>query len=191
MCFKKRGVKLNLKDEIDARIKNLENLKNEEKNILKAVEIINNAIKTLNTIFFCGNGGSASDANHLAAEFIGKFKKIRPSYPAISLCSNNSIITAVANDFSFDDVFKRQIEGLAKKNDVLVAISTSAKSKNVIKAIEQANLQGLKTILLTGKNDTSINADCIIKTPSLITAQIQEMHIVLGHIFCEIIEQSL
>ncbi len=170
---------------IEKRIKNFELLKNEIKNINKATEIIIKALKENNKIFLCGNGGSASDCNHLACEFISKFKKERKSLPAISLCSNNSIITAIGNDFDFKDIFKRQIEGLGQENDILIAISTSGKSKNIIEAIKQAKKQKMKVIFLTGKNESNLHIDCEINAPSEETEQIQEMHIAIGHIICE------
>ena len=111
--------------------------------------------------------------------------------PAISLCANNSIITAIGNDYSFEDVFSRQIEGLGKENDILIAISTSGKSKNVIAALEQARKQGLKTIFLTGENKMNLDVDFEINVPSNVTCEIQEMHIALAHIICEMVENSL
>ena len=113
-------------------IENFKKLNEMQDVILKASDIINNAFKSGNKLLLCGNGGSAADCNHIAAEFISRFQKERISLPAISLSANNSIITAIANDYSFDDVFSRQIEGLGKKNDVLIAISTSGKSKNIL-----------------------------------------------------------
>ncbi len=170
---------------IEERIENFKQLKNQHENITRATKIIIDALKANKKILFCGNGGSASDCNHLACEFISKFKKERKSLPAISLCSNNSIITAIGNDLSFDYIFKRQIEGLGEKNDVLVAITTSGKSKNVLEAVKQARKQDMKVIFLTGKNKIELNADCQINVPSEKTEQIQEMHIAIGHIICE------
>lgn len=175
---------------IKQRQNNFALLENHVKDIFEAVGIIKNALKNNNKILFCGNGGSASDSNHLACEFVSKFKKTRRAIPAVSLCANNSIITAVANDFSFDDVFKRQIEGLGNSGDVLVAISTSGKSKNVLKAIVQAKNQGLKTIFLTGENKIDFDVDLQINAPSKHTEQIQELHITIGHIICELCEDN-
>lgn len=175
---------------IELRQKNFSLLKNNSEDILKAVEIIKNALKNKNKILFCGNGGSASDSNHLACEFVSKFKKERTALAAISLASNNSIISAVANDFSFEDVFKRQIEALGQKGDVLIAISTSGKSKNILKAIEEANKQELKTIFLTGENKININTTLQINVPSKFTEQIQEIHIAIGHIIFELCEDE-
>lgn len=175
----------------EKRIENFKKLNEMQDVVLSACKIIQTAILSGNKILFCGNGGSASDSNHLACEFISKFQKERKSYPAISLCANNSIITAISNDYSFEDIFSRQIEGIGSKNDILIAISTSAKSKNVIKAIKQAKKQGLKVILLTGENKTNLETDLEINAPSNVTCEIQEMHIALGHKICEIVEENL
>ena len=171
-------------------IENFKKLNELQNIILKAANLIQDAFLKGNKILLCGNGGSASDCNHIAAEFVSRFQKERISLPAISLSANNSIITAIANDYSFDDVFSRQIEGLGKKDDILIAISTSGKSKNIIKAIEQAKKQGLKVIFLTGENKTNLDIDLEINAPSDITAQIQEMHIAIAHKICEIIEKN-
>ena len=176
---------------LNKRIENFNLLKSQEKNIALAVDMISAALINGNKILLCGNGGSASDSNHLAAEFISKFKKERSSQPAISLSANNSIITAIANDYSFENVFSRQIEGLADEDDVLIGISTSGKSKNILKAFEKAKEQGVKTIFLTGQNKSSADVDLEINAPSEITAEIQEMHIAIGHIIVESVEKEL
>ena len=171
------------------RIENFKKLNELSSNVELMAKLIKETFENKNKILLCGNGGSASDCNHIAAEFISRFQKERKSLPAISLCANNSIITAIANDYSFDEVFSRQIEGLGNKNDILIAISTSGKSKNVIKALEVAKKQSLKTILLTGQNKTNLNVDLEINAPSNITCEIQEMHIALAHVVCEIVEK--
>jgi len=171
-------------------IENFKKLNEMQDVILKASDIINKAFESGNKLLLCGNGGSAADCNHIAAEFISRFQKERVSLPAISLSANNSIITAIANDYSFDDVFSRQIEGLGKKNDVLIAISTSGKSKNVLAAIKQAKKQGLKVIFLTGENKTDLDVELEINAPSAVTAQVQQMHIAIYHKICEIIEKK-
>ena len=175
---------------INKRVENFKSLKSQENNILKAVEIILKALKSGNKILFCGNGGSASDSNHLAAEFISRFMRERASLPAISLSANNSIITAIANDYDFSRIFSRQIEGLANVGDILFGISTSGKSENVLKAFEEAKNRGLKTIFLTGKNHSSLEVDLEINAPSETTAEIQEMHIAVGHIIAELVENE-
>ena len=170
------------------RIENFKKLNEISSSVELMAQMIKKALEEGNKILLCGNGGSASDSNHIAAEFISRFQKERASMPAISLASNNSIITAIANDYAFENVFSRQIEGLGNKNDILIGISTSGKSKNVIKALETAKKQGLKTILLTGQNKTNLDIDLEINAPSDITCEIQEMHITITHIICEIIE---
>jgi len=171
-------------------IENFKKLNEMQDVILKASDIINNAFESGNKLLLCGNGGSAADCNHIAAEFISRFQKERVSLPAISLSANNSIVTAIANDYSFDDVFSRQIEGLGKKNDILIAISTSGKSKNVLAAIKQAKKQGLKIIFLTGENKSNLDIELEINAPSSVTAQVQQMHIAIYHKICEIIEEK-
>lgn len=175
-------------EKFDIRVKNFELLKNQKENIERASYLIIEALKNSNKILLCGNGGSASDCNHISAEFIGRFQKERKPLNAISLCSNNSIITAISNDYGFENVFKRQIEAQGNFGDILIAISTSAKSKNIINAINQAKSQGLKVILLTGENKSNLDIDVEINAPSSVTCQIQEMHIATGHIICEIAE---
>ena len=171
-------------------IENFKKLNELQNIILKAANLIQDAFLKGNKILLCGNGGSASDCNHIAAEFVSRFQKERISLPAISLSANNSIITAIANDYSYDDVFSRQIEGLGNNGDILIAISTSGKSKNIIKAIEQAKKQGLKVIFLTGENKSNLDIELEINAPSAVTAQVQQMHIAIYHKICEIIEKN-
>ncbi len=161
--------------------------------IIEAAEVCTKALKSGNKIMFCGNGGSAADSQHLAAELVCKYKKDRHALNAIALTTNIPILTAAANDLAFDYIFERQVEGLGKEGDVLIALSTSGKSINVIRAVERANEMGIKTIALTGKDGGAIkhNASIVIKVPSDITNNIQEMHIAIGHIICELIETSL
>lgn len=173
------------------RIENFKKLNEMQDIILNACKLIETTLNNGNKILLCGNGGSASDCNHIATEFISRFQKERNSLPAISLSANNSTITAIANDYSFEKIFSRQIEGLGNNDDILIAISTSGKSKNILEAIKQAKKQGLKIIFLTGKNKTNLDVDVEINTPSNITCEIQEMHIAIGHIICEIIENKL
>lgn len=155
-------------------------------------DICKNALDKGHKILFCGNGGSAADAQHLAAELVGRFVKERESLPAIALTTDTSILTAIANDYSYDDVFSRQVAGLGQAGDVLIGISTSGNSKNVVKAIELAKQKGLKTVALTGEGGGKLGAlcDAIIAVPSKTTARIQEMHILVGHIVCELVEED-
>tara|TARA_B100001057_G_scaffold335578_1_gene336272 strand:+ start:296 stop:880 length:585 start_codon:yes stop_codon:yes gene_type:complete len=154
-----------------------------------------NSLKKGKKILICGNGGSASDSNHFAAELVGRFEiENRESLPAISLCSNQSTITAIANDFGFNKVFSKQIEAIGNKDDVLIAISTSGKSKNVLEAIDIANLKNIKVIILTGKDGGKYlrNKKCeILEINSRKTARIQEMHILILHIICFYIDNKI
>jgi D-sedoheptulose 7-phosphate isomerase len=144
-------------------------------------------------VLLCGNGGSAADAQHIAAELSGRFNYDRDPLFAEALHVNPSFVTAVANDYSFELVYSRMVKAAGKKGDVLIAISTSGNSPNVVKAVEQANELGMKTICLTGVTGgklTDIGQNCI-KVPSNNTARIQESHILIGHIICELIEETL
>lgn len=151
------------------------------------------ALKNNGKIIFMGNGGSAADSEHLAAELVGRFKKNRKAYAAISLSSNICIITAVGNDYGFEEIFSRQIEAIAKDNDLIVAISTSGESQNVIKAVLKAKEFGLKTVGFLGKNGGKLKdlVDLSLLIPTEDTPRIQEMHILAGHIICEIVEEEL
>lgn len=162
-------------------------------NIQKAVDIMVKAIKGGNKVIFCGNGGSAADAQHLAAELVGRFYKERKALPAIALNTNTSAVTAIGNDYSYDDIFLRQAQALAQKGDVIVGISTSGNSKNVIKALEYCKNIGVNTVCLTGKTGGEMKqlSDILINVPSDVTPRIQEAHITLGHIICELVEKEL
>lgn len=161
--------------------------------IAKAAGIIIQAFKEGNKLLLCGNGGSAADAQHIAAELVGRFKKERKGLPAIALNVNTSIITAVANDYGYDSSFFRQIEALGKKGDVLIGISTSGSSINVIRAVEIANSKGLKTIGLLGSDGGKLKnlVEVPIVVPSAETDRAQEVHILIGHIICHLIDLSL
>ena len=163
--------------------------------IARIAHILCTRLKAGNKILFCGNGGSAADAQHIAAELVVRLKSDfdRPAIPAISLTTNTSIVTAAANDFGFETVFSRQIEALANPGDVLIALSTSGNSQNVILALEQAKLKGIATIGLSGKEGGKMASlvDYSLIVPSDNTAYIQESHISIGHILCDIIEQEL
>ncbi|MFP4547574.1 MAG: SIS domain-containing protein [Fidelibacterota bacterium] len=144
-------------------------------------------------ILICGNGGSAADAQHLAAELVAKLKYRRRAIPALALTTDTSLLTAIANDDDFSDIFARQIEAFGKAGDILIGISTSGNSANVIKAVEIAKQQNLTTIILSGKNGGKLKelADLSIIVPSDNTQRIQECHITAGHILCDIIEQTI
>jgi D-sedoheptulose 7-phosphate isomerase len=144
-------------------------------------------------LLICGNGGSAADAQHIAAELIGRFEMERPPVPAVALTTDTSILTAVANDYSFDKIFERQVEALGREKDVLLAISTSGRSANVVKAVEKANSMGLLTVGFLGKDGGELVKLCkrsfVVKSFS--TPRIQEVHITLGHVLCDFLEKYL
>jgi D-sedoheptulose 7-phosphate isomerase len=146
-----------------------------------------------NKIMFCGNGGSAADAQHLAAELSGRFYYDRKPLAAEALAVNSSFLTAVANDYSFDEVYARMVEGSGNRGDVLVGLSTSGNSENVIRAFKAARSKGIITVGLTGETGGKLAeiSDFIIRVPSSDTPRIQESHILIGHIICEIIERNL
>lgn len=172
---------------------NFEKLKGQAGDIARAGEVIIAALRTGHAIYFCGNGGSAADAQHLAAELSGRFLKNRRPLPGVALTTNSSALTAIGNDFGFDEVFSRQLEGVGKPGDVLLSLSTSGNSPNVVKAVESARILGMRTIGLTGESDSAMSAKCEIclKVPSPATPRIQEMHILVGHILCEMAENAV
>ncbi len=157
-----------------------------------SIEIIN-AYKSGKKVILFGNGGSAADAQHIAAEFVGKFYKDRKSLPALALNVNTSVITATANDFGYDLIFERQVSSLADKGDIVIGISTSGNSPNVIKGLEKAKEKGATTIGLTGQKENKIEkiAQYCLKIPSTDTPRIQEGHITVGHIICYLVEKEL
>ena len=142
-------------------------------------------------ILLCGNGGSAADAQHIAAELVGCYEKQRRSWPAVALTTDTSALTAVSNDLGYEQVFARQVAGLAQPGDVLIAISTSGKSKNVLQAAQQARALGCKTIALTGETFEPLGSLCdvVMAVPSQRTARVQEAHITIGHLWCEMVDQ--
>ena len=159
----------------------------------QSAEIFASALKQGNTIFWCGNGGSAAESSHLAVELIGRFKNNRRPLPSVSLNSDTSAITCIANDFGYDEIFARQLEGLAKPGDVLVVLSTSGKSENILRALQKANELGVTSIALLGKGGgpAANLADQTIIIESSETARIQEIHLLIGHTFCEFAEIQL
>ncbi|MGC9145309.1 MAG: D-sedoheptulose-7-phosphate isomerase [Nitrososphaeria archaeon] len=165
----------------------------ESEKIVRIAEAISEALKRGNKVILFGNGGSAADAQHIACEFVGRFMKERKSLPAISLTTNTSCLTAIANDYSYDVVFERQVEAFAKQGDVVIGISTSGKSKSVIKGIIKAKELGAFTVGLTGRGGGELAkvADVCVRVPSDETPRIQEAHITIGHIISEIVEDEL
>ena len=158
-----------------------------------AVEAVSKALNNKNKLLFFGNGGSAADSQHIAAEFIGRFQKERRALPAIALTTDSSILTALSNDYGVVILFARQIEGLGQKGDVAFGISTSGRSKNVIAGLKQAKKMGLVTIGLTGNDGGEVASlsDIAIVVPSKITARIQEAHILIAHTICELVEKQM
>jgi D-sedoheptulose 7-phosphate isomerase len=154
------------------------------------VDLIVDRFRAGNHLYFCGNGGSAADAQHLAAEFSGRFYIDREALPAEALHCNTSYLTAVANDYSYDLIYSRLIEGIGKKEDILVGMSTSGNSINILKAFETAREKGITTIGMTGQGGGKLAAlsDHLIDVPSKNTPRIQEAHMLLGHIICQLVE---
>lgn len=161
--------------------------------IEKAVSIITLAFKNGNKVLFCGNGGSAADAQHLAAEFSGRFYKNRRALPSEALHCNSSYLTAVANDYSFDVIYSRLVDGIGQAGDVLVGLSTSGNSANIVKAFEVASAKEMINIGFTGVTGGTLKAysDVLINVPSSNTPRIQESHIMIGHIICQLVEENL
>ena len=161
--------------------------------IAEAVQIVAECLRNGGKVLLCGNGGSAADAQHIAGELVGRFKLERPAYHAVALTTDTSILTAVANDYGFDQVFARQVEGLGRQGDVLIGYSTSGNSANVVKAIEKAKAIGMKAIGLTGQGGGAMAplCDVCIKAPSTDTPIVQECHAAAGHTLCALVEQIL
>lgn len=153
--------------------------------------MICDALAAGNKILVCGNGGSAADAQHIAAELVGYYENQRRSWPAIALTTDTSALTAISNDLGFEHVFARQVAGLAQPGDVLIAITTSGKSKNVIRAIEQAKESGCRIIALVGAATETLGplCDVVVAVPAARTSRIQEAHITIGHLWCEMVDQ--
>ncbi len=161
--------------------------------IAKAVELFVDTLSSGGKILFCGNGGSAADAQHLAAELVVRFKTNRIPYPALSLAVDPSVVTAAANDYGYEHVFERQVQALGREGDLLVAISTSGRSANVNLAVDVAKLKGMRVIYMTGESMPLVASKCdlVINVPSKNTARIQESHITIGHIIIELVEREL
>ena len=178
---------------INESLINLEHLKDKDKEINDAAELIINCLKNKKKVIFCGNGGSAADSQHLAAELMGRYLKDRNPLPAISLTVDTSALTAIGNDYGYDNVFSRQLKGLGSEGDVLYATSTSGNSKNVLAAIKVAKEMGIKVIGVTGKDPRKMKKECdiLVNVPSDKTNKIQEMHIIVGHFICGKVETTL
>jgi len=160
--------------------------------IEKTVAAVTTAFKEGNRVYFCGNGGSAADAQHLAAEFSGRFYTDRKALPAEALHCNTSYLTAVANDYNYDVIYSRMIDGIGQKGDVLIGLSTSGNSKNIINAFEVSREKGIITVGFTGSTGGKMKdlSDFLINVPSNDTPRIQESHITIGHILCQLVEEN-
>ena len=160
--------------------------------IEETVTVVARAFKAGKKVLFCGNGGSAADAQHLAAEFSGRFYLDRDALPSEALHVNTSYLTAVANDYSYDVVYARMVKGIGHAGDVLIGLSTSGNSVNIVNAFKAAREKGMATIAFTGAGGGTLkdNADLLINIPSTVTPRIQESHILVGHIICELVEAS-
>ncbi|MDH3973369.1 MAG: D-sedoheptulose 7-phosphate isomerase [Deltaproteobacteria bacterium] len=167
-----------------------------EKNVNAIVDMavsIAHAFKNGNKLLLFGNGGSAADAQHLAAEFVNRFRIERPPLPAIALTTDSSIITSIGNDYDFSEIFSKQVKALAGKGDIAIGISTSGNSPNVLKGLEAARATGVKTVAFTGKNGGKIAeaVDVLLNVESEATARIQEVHITIGHAICDLVDQII
>ena len=161
--------------------------------LLEVANVASSTIKAGHKIMLCGNGGSAADSQHIAAELIGRFEKERHSMAAIALTTDTSALTAIGNDYGYDQVFARQVEGLGQSGDLLIGISTSGNSKNVVKAMEVAQSKGIRTVALVGdKPEGAMQAiaDYVLAAPSTNTARIQECHILIMHTLCQLVESE-
>jgi D-sedoheptulose 7-phosphate isomerase len=161
--------------------------------IVRACDTCTEAFRNGNKILLCGNGGSAADAQHISAELTGRFLKDRPALYAEALHVNTSALTAIANDYGYEHIFARQVEAMGRKGDILIGLTTSGKSPNVIRAMESAQQQGMVTIGMTGALVGQLDScsDILLSMPSSDTARIQELHLLIGHILCGFIEQEL
>ena len=186
-----------MKDYIGDQLKELSDqllvLRNQADKIQEIADLCIKTILSGHKIIFCGNGGSAAQSQHLAAELVGRYKKDRPAMNALSLTVDTSNITAIANDYGYDHVFARQLEGLGQEGDILIGLSTSGNSKNILSAFEQAKKMKIKTVAMMSERDGAMKplADYCLQVPATTSAHIQEMHITVGHIICDLIERAV
>ena len=183
----------NLNRAIDDLVRTLESLKNLEPEVTRATGLIEECLRAGNKLLVCGNGGSATDASHFATEFVVRFAKDRRAFPAICLAGDAGILTAAGNDYGFDEIFARQVAAFGAQGDVLICLTTSGKSKNVVRALQEAKARQMKTIAFLGRDGGSTvgiaDLDLLVKSDS--TARVQEAHQLLLHVLCEIIESRL
>lgn len=188
-------MKKEIQEIINEQIDNLENLKNTDfcEKIEEISQIIINALKNNKKIMIAGNGGSASDAQHFAGEIVGRFLLERKGMAAIALNTDTSVMTCIANDYSFDDIFSRQIEGIGQEGDIFIGISTSGNSQNIINGIEMCKNNNIKTITFLGKDGGKLKniSDTYLLLPYKSTARVQEHHIMAIHLICEIVEKAM
>ncbi|HRN78861.1 MAG TPA: D-sedoheptulose 7-phosphate isomerase [Ferruginibacter sp.] len=189
-----------MKEQIQQRIRDAVSLKEQILQTDSCLQVMETCVEVItacfangHTLWFCGNGGSAADAQHLAAEFSGRFYKDRKALPAEALHVNTSYITAVANDYGYSEIYARHIEGVAQAGDILIGLSTSGNSENIVKAFQTARNKGVITIGFTGAGGGKMlpYSDYIFMVPSSNTPRIQEMHMLAGHIICELVESKL
>lgn len=161
--------------------------------VVETARMVVDSFKKGGKLLIAGNGGSAGDAQHIAAEFVNRFEIERPPLPALALTTDTSNITSIGNDYSFDQVFSKQVRALGKKNDVFLAITTSGNSTNILKAVETAKSMGIKTVALTGKGGGMLagKTDVLLNVEAKATARIQEVHITVGHIICQLVDHML
>ena len=171
----------------------LEALEAEAPSVAAAADMLIACFRAGHKVIFCGNGGSAADSQHLAAEFMGRYLKDRKPLPSLSLTVDTSALTAIGNDYGYEHVFSRQLRGIGQRDDVLVGISTSGNSANVVHAFNVAKEIGVRTIAMTGQGGGKLAqlADLVIRVPSTVTNEIQEMHITLGHMLCGFVEEAV
>lgn len=185
-----------IKEKIKETIGNLQQVLGDStliRAIGEAADLIAHAIKSGNKLMICGNGGSAADAQHMAGEFLCRMYRDRAPLPAIALSTDTSVLTSISNDYAYDHVFSRQIEALGKGGDILLGISTSGNSKNVLHAFQMARRMGIQTVLLTGAGDGDIMSlgTVVVRVPSTDTPRIQEIHLVVEHLISEIVERYI
>lgn len=178
-------------NETAAMVQNIENACG--KAVIDSIDCIINAFQRGNKLLICGNGGSAADSQHIAAEFVVRFKKNRSGLPAIALTTDTSILTAASNDYGFKSVFSRQVQAMGRKGDIFIGLSTSGNSENIVYAMRHAKSEGLTCIAFTGNEKSALGdlADIVIQIPGKSTAKVQEGHIIVAHLICEIVEQEI
>ena len=178
---------------IDEAVKTVESLRSLEDNIMRAAALVKGCLANGGKLMACGNGGSAADASDFTTEYVCRFLKDRQPFPAINLTADGGLLTAIGNDYAFDEVFARQVRGFGKPGDVLIAISTSGRSKNIVHALEEANRLQLQSIALLGKDGGNAKglATVDLVVPSQTTARIQEAHKFMLHVICELVDPSL